>query len=231
MSNEFLFLTTTIVGFALILFTFRFFGKVGMYCWIVLSIIVCNIEVLKTVAIGGIVATTGNVLYGATFLATDIINEIYGPKSARTGVWLGFLAMISTTVMLQLTLAFVPHASDWAHPHLSALFSFLPRIAFASLSAYLVSQFMDIHIFVRLRAKFSSNKYIWLRNNGSTLLSQLVDSVVFSLLAFTGVFPWDIVLQITASTYLLKAVIALLDTPFVYIARHWYDTARVREAD
>lgn len=230
MSNEVLFLITALVGFSLILGTFRFFGKVGMYCWIVMSIIVCNIEVLKTVAIGGLVATTGNVLYGATFLATDIINEVYGPKSARTGVWLGFLAMISTTIMLQLTLTFVPHATDWAHPHLTALFSFLPRIAFASLTAYLVSQFMDIHIFMRLRARFGSNKYIWLRNNGSTLLSQLVDSVVFSLLAFTGVFPPGIVLQITASTYLLKAIIALLDTPFVYIARSWYDKSLVREA-
>ncbi len=176
-------------------------------------------------------ATTGNVLYGATFLATDIINEIYGPKSARNGVLLGFVAMIATTVMLQLTLQFVPHASDWAHPHLTALFSFLPRIAFASLTAYLISQFMDIYIFVRLREKFSSNKYIWLRNNGSTLLSQLVDSVVFSLLAFTGVFSPNIVLQITVSTYLLKALIALLDTPFVYLARHWFDRGLVREAD
>jgi len=231
MSNELLFLVTILVGFLLILFTFRYFGKAGMYCWIVMSIIVCNIEVLKTVAIGGIVATTGNVLYGATFLATDIINEIYGPKSARNGVLLGFVAMIATTAMLQLTLQFVPHASDWAHPHLTALFSFLPRIAFASLTAYLVSQFMDIYIFVRLRARFSANKYIWLRNNGSTLLSQLVDSVVFSLLAFTGVFPLGIVLQIMVSTYLLKAIIALLDTPFVYLARYWYDKSLVREAD
>jgi len=231
MSNELLFLVTIMVGFLAILFTFRYFGKVGMYAWIVMSIIVCNIEVLKTVAIGGIVATTGNVLYGATFLATDIINEIYGPKSARIGVWLGFVAMITSTVMLQLTLQFVPHASDWAHPHLTALFSFLPRIAFASLSAYLVSQFMDIYIFVRLRAKFGANKYIWIRNNGSTLLSQLVDSVVFSLLAFTGVFAGGIVLQITISTYLLKALIALMDTPFVYLARLWYDKALVKEAD
>jgi len=231
MSNELLFFVTILVGFLLILVTFRFFGKAGMYGWIVLSIVVCNIEVLKTVAIGGLVATTGNVLYGATFLASDILNEIYGPKSARNGVLLGFVAMVSTTIMLQLTLMFTPHASDWAHPHLSALFSLLPRIAFASLTAYLISQLADVRIFMWWRARFSAVKYIWLRSKGSTLISQLIDSVVFSVLAFAGVFPPMIVLQITVTTYLLKAIIAILDTPFIYAARAWFDRGLVREAD
>ncbi|MBU0615663.1 MAG: queuosine precursor transporter [Nanoarchaeota archaeon] len=219
MDNITLWILFMIVDLSMVLIAYRFFGKNGLYAMIVMSIIVANIQVLKTVNMFGLVVTLGNVIYGSIFFSTDLLSEFHGRKAATTGVWIGFFAMILTTVYLQIALLFTPDVSDFAHPLLEGLFSFLPRIAIGSLIAYAISQMHDVWSF-HFWKRFTKGKHLWLRNNASTLISQFIDSVVFSTIAFLGVFPLDVFWQILLTTYLFKLIVAVVDTPFMYYAKY-----------
>lgn len=216
--NELLWLGFLVIDLSVMLLLFRLFGKIGLYVAITYSVILCNIQVLKTVELFGLTATLGNVLYGSVFLATDILGEIYGKREARKGVMVGFFALLIMTFYMLYALQFKPAPSDFVQPHLEAIFLPMPRIAMASLTAYLLSQLHDVWAFHFWKEK-TKGKYLWLRNNLSTAVSQLIDSVVFCLIAFFGVFElrvwWDILL----TTYILKLFVALGDTPFIYLAR------------
>ena len=216
--NELLFFSFALLDLTVVLLLFRFFGKTGLHALIVLSIILCNIQVLKTVQLFGMTTTLGNVIYASIFLTTDILGEFYGKEEAHKGVMLGFAALVIAAVYMQITLLYIPAPSDFIQPHLAAIFSFMPRVAVASLLAYFVSQFHDVWAFHFWKDK-TGGRHLWLRNNASTLVSQLLDSVIFCAVAFLGVFPLSVWLQIMLTTYLLKAIMAIMDTPFIYLAR------------
>ncbi len=219
-ANFTLWIVFLLIDLSFALIAFRLFGKQGLYLMIIMNIILANIQVIKTVEMLGFVATLGNILYGSIFFATDILSECYGKKSAKKGVWMGFFAIIVTTIVMYLTLFFVPHESDFIHPHLEAIFSFLPRIVFASLVAYIISQNHDIWLFHLIKKK-TKGRYLWFRNTFSTMTSQLIDSIIFTIIAFYGVFSFDIWFQILITTYVFKLLVAVLDTPFIYIAKYW----------
>ena len=216
--NELLWIGFAFLDLCLVLFVYRLFGRIGLFGLIVFNLILCNIQVLKTVELFGLTATLGNVLYGSVFLATDILSEVYGKAEARRAVLLGFVTLVMAAVYMQIALAFVPDPSDFVQPHLEAVFGLLPRIAVASLAAYLVSQFHDIWAFHWIKGR-TGGRHLWLRNNASTLVSQLLDSLIFCTVAFAGVFDWPVFRDIVITTYVFKVVVALLDTPFLYLAR------------
>ena len=218
MSNEILWCLFILVDLSIALLAFRLLGKVGLYAVIVTSTIVCNIQVVETIKMFGMVATLGNILYASIFFATDVIGEVYGKKEARRGVWLGFFGLISATIAMQFAIRFSPDSSDMMHPHLKAIFSLMPRIAFASFTAYLISQHHDIWAF-HFWKRITAGKHLWLRNNLSTMVSQLIDTTVFIFLAFYGTYPRNIFWQIFITTYFFKWFIAIVDTPFIYAAR------------
>jgi len=218
MSNESLWFILALIDFISLMIALRLFGKEGLYIAITISIILCNIQVLKIIDMFGLTATLGNILYGSIFLATDILGEVYGKKEARKGVWIGFYALLFTTVIMQLILKFKPSPDDFIDPALQQIFSFLPRVAAASMIAYAISQLHDVWLFHRLR-DISKGKNLWLRNNLSTLVSQFIDTTIFCTIAFWGVFPNNIFIQIAVTTYLFKVLVAALDTPFIYLAR------------
>lgn len=216
--NELLWLGFALLDLCLVLFIHRAFGRVGLYGLVVFNLILCNIQVLKTVELFGLTATLGNVLYGSVFLATDILSELYGKAEARRAVLMGFVTLVMAAVYMQVALAFIPDASDFAQPHLEMIFGLLPRIAVASLAAYLVSQFHDIWAFHWIKAR-TGGRHLWLRNNASTLISQFLDSSIFCAVAFAGVFDRPTFVDILITTYVFKVVVALMDTPFLYLAR------------
>ena len=218
MSNEILWIGFALLDLTAVLAAFRFFGKAGLLAMIVFSLLTCNIQVIKTVQLFGITTTLGNVLYASVFLTTDILGEFYGKNAARQGVLLGFSALILVTVYMQIALYFTPASNDFAQPHLQAIFGFMPRIALGSMLAYLISQWHDVWAFHLLKS-WTRGKHLWLRNNGSTLISQALDSVVFCTIAFWGVFETSVWIQIVVSTYLMKTIMGVMDTPFIYLAR------------
>lgn len=227
--NEFLWLAMLLANFLMILIFFRLFGKIGLFIWVPIACITANIQVVKLVDLFGISATLGNIVYASSFLVTDILSEIYGKKEAARAVKAGFLSLIATTFLMTLALNFTPSAGDFAQPSLATIFSIMPRIAGASLTAYLISMFHDVWAYDFWKQRFPQDRMIWLRNNASTMVSQLLDSTVFTLLAFAGVFSSDILWQIFWSTYILKWVVAVSDTPFLYIARRWYKKGIIPE--
>lgn len=203
-----------LTNFCAIVLSYRLFDRTGLFVWIAIAGIVANLQVSKTIELFGLTATLGNIVYASSFLATDILNETEGPAAARRGVWIGFFAVVVLTVLMQLALLFQPAPSDTMQPHLLVVFGVLPRITIASLIAYLLSQQHDVWAYQFWRKRFPGP--MWLRNNLSTIVSQLIDSAVFTLIAFVGVFPTGVLIEIIVTTYLFKAIVAVLDTPFLY---------------
>jgi queuosine precursor transporter len=218
-----------LVNFILFLLCYKWFGKAGLFAWIAAATILANLQVVKTIEMFGLVMTLGNVIYGTIYLATDLLNEKYGEKEAKKAVWFGFFTLVMTTIIMQLVLVFEPHESDFAQTHLEALFGLMPRLALGSLTAYLVSQYLDVKLFAKLREKFSRPDQLWIRNNGSTMVSQLIDTFIFCIIAFAGVFSWDVWVQIFFTTYVIKFVVSAASTPFIYIARGFKHTEETQK--
>lgn len=220
--NELLFFITLIVNFIGIILAYKLFGKKGLFSWIAFATVSANIEVIKCVDIFGLPLTLGNVIYGTIFLATDILSELYGGKEARKGVWIGFYAMITFTILSQINLLYIPNANDFSSDALKTIFALTPRICFASLFAYIISNNLDTYIYDFIRKKLPNDKWLWVRNNGSTMTSQLIDSFLFTFVAFIGVFELPMLIELSLTTYLIKVIIAACDTPFLYIAKRIY---------
>ena len=167
-----------------ILLAYRLFGRTGLYAWIPIATITANIQVLKLVPLLGFEVTLGNIVYASSFLVTDILSENYGRKAAQRAVAIGFFSLLSVTLLMFLTIKFVPAESDTMHQHIEGIFGFLPRLAVASLAAYLTSQLHDVWAYQWWRKRHPAKRHIWLRNNASTMVSQLIDSVIFTFIAF-----------------------------------------------
>mgnify|MGYP002354213589 CR=1 FL=1 len=227
--NEFLWLCTLAANFGAILLVYRFFGRNGLYAWIPIACILANIQVIKTVTLFGMTATLGNIVYATSFLATDILSENYGRREASRAVLIGFVSLVVMTALMNLALWFEPAPSDFAQEHLHGIFSFMPRIAAASITAYLLSQYHDVHAFHFWKRLLPDARFLWVRNNASTMVSQLIDTVVFCCIAFIGVFEAGVFWQVLLTTYVLKWLVAAADTPCVYVARAMHQRGVVRE--
>jgi len=228
--NNLLWAGFILVDLSLATLVYRFFGKFGLYAIIVASVITANIQVLKTVQLFGLVATLGNILYASIFFGTDILSEVYGKKAARRGVWLGFIGMMLMTLWMQIGLKFIPDASDFAQDSLSTIFGLMPRVAAGSLIAYLLSQHHDVFAFHFWKNK-TKGRFLWLRNCASTVVSQAIDSIIFCTIALWGVFETNTWVQILATTYFLKLFVAVIDTPFIYLARRLSQAVVAKESD
>lgn len=231
LSNEFLWLLLLLANFSAILFAYRFFGKLGLYIWIPIATILANIQVLKMVDLFSIGVTLGNITYASSFLVTDILSENYGEKSAKKAVCIGFFSLAATIIIMQIALMFKPNAFDFIQESLKNIFAILPRIALASLIAYGVSQFHDVWAYKLWKNLFPGIRFLWLRNNASTMVSQLIDSVIFTLIAFWGLLPKSEFIQILITTYVLKLIVAAVDTPFLYMARFMFSRKIVSEVE
>ncbi|MDC7241784.1 MAG: queuosine precursor transporter [Spirochaetales bacterium] len=227
--NELLWFAMLLANFAFILLFYRLFGKTGLFIWIPIASIVANIQVLKVVDLFGINATLGNIVYASSFLVTDILSENYGKKSAAKAVFVGFLSLIASMFLFQAALWFTPSADDWAQEALVNIFGFMPRIVLASLTAFGLSQLHDVWAYSFWKKKWPADKFIWLRNNASTMVSQLIDSVVFTLIAFLGEFPSGVLFEIFLSTYILKWIVAAMDTPFIYLSAKMFRNGKIPE--
>ncbi len=218
--NELIFFGAVIIFLGSVILLYKLFGKNGLFAFVCFATILANIQASKSIELFGFVTTSGSVLYAATFLTTDIISEKYGKKDAKTAVILGIVINILWLIGIALTLAFKPSSSDSVNEGLKIVFNFIPRITLASLVGYIFSQSVDVMLYHALWKKTGNNKKgLWIRNNFSTLTSQLIDTLIFVTIAFVGTVPTNIFFEIMLTTYLFKAIVALLDTPFAYIAR------------
>ena len=211
--------------FISILIFIRLLGYIGIFIYSSLAVIAGNIQVLKTVDFfySPEPVALGTILFASTFLCTDILSEYYGKEKARTNILIGFCAFLFMTLLMVLTIGFKPSEGDWVQESLSNVFTPMTRFFIASMIAYLISQYFDVWFFSYLK-KITSEKYLWLRNNLSTIVSSLVDNTVFSIFAWILLNPepvsiYNVIMIYIFGTYLLRILIALLDTPFIYIVR------------
>ncbi len=221
MTNELWWLLLLVVNFLSIVFIYKYFGRVGLYIWVPISSILANIQVVLLVNLFGYETTLGNIMYAGGFLVTDILSEKYGKKDAKYAVYIGFFSMIVTAVCMKIAVSFEPSTvieGTENFESIKRIFDFMPRVLFAGLVAYGASQLHDVWAYHFWKSKFPDLKYIWLRNNASTIVSQVIDTTIFTVVAFWGVYPVDVLVQIFFVTYLMKVIVALCDTPFVYWA-------------
>lgn len=222
--NELLMILSVPVYFGALVLFFRLFGKHGLFAWTVICTIAANIEVLILVHGFGMDTTLGNVLFASSFLATDVMSELFGKKEANRCVKVGIASNISFIIISQSWFLFVPSAADTMAEPIRTVFANTPRVMLSSLAAYVICEMYDVwayhHIWAWSEKRFGSKRaFLWLRNNGSTLVSQLINVLAFNLLAFAGVFEWSIIVQILIFGYAIFIVTSLLDTPFLYLAR------------
>ena len=220
MSNELIFILTVLIYLGSVLLLYKFFGKNGLFAFAIFGTILGNIAVCKCIDLFGVSTTAGNVLYASTFLVTDILSEKYGKKEASKAVKYSFSILLLWLLGTQIILLFTPNANDYINGSLQVVFGLVPRITIASLIGFVCSQNIDVFLYHTIWKKTGENeKMLWLRNNGSTLISQAIDTIIFTVLAFYGTYPTNVFISILLTTYLFKAVVAILDTPFIYIAR------------
>ena len=220
MSNELIFILTVLIYLGSVLVLYKVFGKNGLFAFAIFGTLLGNIAVCKCVDIFGLSTTAGNVLYASTFLVTDILSEKYGRKDASRAVAYSFTIMVLWMLGTQMILLFTPNSNDYISENLAVVFGLVPRITFASLVGFVLSQNIDVFLYHLIwKRTGNTSEKLWLRNNGSTLTSQAIDTVIFTTLAFWGVYPTGVFFSILITTYLFKAVVALMDTPFMYLAR------------
>ena len=222
--NELFLIITLLVSFGGTILFLKVFGKGGLFAWIGIATVFANIEVTIVVNAFGMDQTLGNTLFAATFLATDILSEVYGKKEATKGVLAGLFTSLTFILLSFMWVHYIPAESDWASGFVKGLFTNTPRMLLSSLIAYAISEWIDVqlyHAWWNLTEKKTGDKkgMLWFRNNFSTLISQFVNIVIFNFGAFWGIYSFAELVAITGACYVIYVITSLLDTPFVYLAR------------
>ena len=205
------------ITFSLVVLIEKIFKKEGLYVWVGISTIIANILVCKSVDLWKFTTNLGNVMFASNFLATDIMCETYGAKESRKAIVLGVVSQLIFVVTTQLALAYIPSLEDLSHEAMTELFSINLRVSIASVSMYFASNMLDIYLFERIKKKFPNK--LWLRNNVSTIISNCIENYIFSMLAFLGIFEIKTILEIATVASVIEMMIAILDTPFLYLAK------------
>ena len=187
------------------------------------ALVLANILGSKITTIFGLTVSVGIFAYPLTFLVTDIIEEVRGKKVAKSIIHAGIAALIISFVLVLIGIN-VPPASFYTNNQAyTTIFSNSLRIILASFVAFILAQTHDIWAFQFWKKK-TKGKFLWLRNNLSTITSQLIDTIIFTFIAFYKIAPGFTLTKIWAMIipyFILKIIFALIDTPFVYLGVKW----------
>jgi len=187
--------------------------------------VMANIFANKIVMFGNFSVPAGVIVFSMTFFITDLISEKFGKKYAKKAVWAGFFASLVFVISVYIVIAWkpAPFALEISEMFAKVL-ALTPRITIAGFIAYIISQNHDVWAF-HFWKKLTKGKHLWLRNNASTIVSQLIDSVIFVVIAFYGIFP---IMPLILGQWVVKIIIALIDTPFMYLTVWTMDRVKVK---
>ncbi len=224
MQNELILVLSLVLIYTTVLGFFKLFGKSGLYVWTVIATITANIEVMILIHAFSLEQTLGNILFASTFLVTDILSETKGKEYAKKAVSIGIMTNIVFILITQSWFLYTPSVNDIAFESIKSVFSNTPRLMLVGLVVYAVVQRFDVWLYHNVWTKttkyFKDNsKGLWIRNNASTLISQLLNAFLFNFGAFWGVYDLNTLLVITFSSYVVFIITSIMDTPFVYLAR------------
>jgi uncharacterized integral membrane protein (TIGR00697 family) len=224
---EWLWVLTVFYDLFIVVGLFYFFGRSGLYIAVILGIVLGNLQGGKVsdLEVLGYTFTVsmGAIMYSGIYFATDLINEKYGRAFANEAVILGAIANVVVMLTLVLSTYYLPSeiakSSDAVHEAISTLAYYSPWFVIGSLTAYLISQTFDVWMFHKLKV-FTNGKYLWLRNNVSTLSSQALDTLIYTFVwVLAGDMTFIVALSIALTKYIFKIFIALLDTFFIYLVK------------
>lgn len=226
-NQDLLWFVTIAVDLSFAILLYRLFGRQGLYASIVLSLLLANLQGPKLTEIFGLQTSMGVILYSSIYFATDLLSEKYGKAEATRAVMIGFTVSVIIIVMISLSLLYQPARdpdvavfAQSVHEATTTIFNFTPRFVFGSLLAYLISQRLDVWFFHVIK-EWTEGRHLWLRNNLSTMCSQALDTVIYGLVVWWGVVDLATAMQLALAKYLFKLIIAIVDTPFIYLARSW----------
>ena len=224
---EWLWVLTVFYDLLIVVGLFYFFGRSGLYIAVILGIVLGNLQGGKVsdLEVFGYTFTVsmGAIMYSGIYFATDLINEKYGRSFANEAVILGAIANVVVMLTLVLSTYYLPSeiakSSDAVHEAISTLAYYSPWFVIGSLTAYLISQTFDVWMFHKLKV-LTNGKYLWLRNNVSTLSSQALDTLIYTFVwVLAGDMTFIVALSIALTKYIFKIFIALLDTIFIYLVK------------
>ena len=224
---EALWIITVFYDLLLASLLFYFFGKDGLYLAIVLGIVLSNLQGGKVSDVvifdRTFTVSMGAIMYSGIYFATDLLSEKYGRREANRAVIMGALANIAVMLTLVLSTFFLPSdvadSADEVHNAISTLAIYSPIFVIGSITAYLISQLFDVWVFHKIKS-ITGTRMLWLRNNLSTLLSQALDTFIYTFVwVLAGQLDFSTAAAIALSKYIFKFAIAILDTFFIYILR------------
>lgn len=216
--NTVILFAEVLIVFSALLICYRLFGKTGAIVWVAMATILANVITAKNANIFGLSTAIGTVMFASTFLATDILTEYHSVKDAKTAVFVGLFADVVLIVATQIALLYTPSEFDYADGAMRTLFALNLRISIASMVMYFISNLGDVYLFSKIKER-SKGKNLWLRNNVSTILCNCLENFGFIFLAFVGIYDGNTILTIAVSTSIVEAIVAVCDTPFLYLAR------------
>lgn len=178
-------------------------------------LLISNLSATKLIAFGPLIIDGGAVLFPFVYIFGDILTEVYGFKYARRAIWVGFgvmlLAIVSFTIV-----RYLPSAAVYTdQAAFETVLGFFPRIVIASLCAYLVGEFLNSYTLAKLKLKTKGEK-LWLRLIGSTAIGELLDTVIFCLIAFGGILTSTDMLIYIAVGWLFKTAVEIILLPVTY---------------
>ena len=215
--NEIVLLAEVIIVFSMALMSHFLFKKEGVIAWVAIATVLANIITAKNAMVFGLSTAIGTVMFASVFLATDILSECYSKEDAQKAVYIGLAADIVLICATQIALRYVPSPFDYANDAMQTLFALNLRISIASAVMYFISNIADIYLFNKIRDKMQG-RYIWIRNNVATILCNCLENFGFIGLAFWGIYDLKTIITIAVSTSIVEMVVAICDTPFLYMA-------------
>lgn len=216
--NNLLLVIEMLFCFTALLLAKKFFGKTGVFVWIAMASVFANVVQGKNAELLFMYAGIGHVLFSSTFLATDILNECYSQKDARKGVFIGIFANVIYILVMLIAMAYQSSPIDTIGPHMSAMFGMNIRITLSSMFWFIVSNFGDVWLYNKLKVA-TGGKYMWLRNNVSTILFNCAENFGFAFMAFGGIYSTGEILSIAVASTLVEVLVGVCDTPFLYLAK------------
>lgn len=186
-------------------------------CLVIAQLLATKLIAIAIPYSGSLVFPGGVIAYAITYWCTDVISEVWGRTKASFTVFCGLIANLAILLLIQVT-RLLPAQPGWeltsAFDQVSGM---ITRVTVASVVAYILSQYHDVWLFHQLK-RMSKDRLLWLRNTASTSISQIIDTIIFILIAFYGKMPMSGIIALVIGQSIVKLMIAVSDTPFVYLA-------------
>jgi queuosine precursor transporter len=179
-------------------------------------LLISNIASSKIVVMGPFTFDGGTILFPISYIFGDVLTEVYGYRKSRQVIWIGFGCALLMTIVFAIV-GFLPTASDWTNQDaFNAILGTTPRIVAGSLIAYFAGEFSNSFILSKMKI-FTRGRWLFTRTIGSTIVGEGVDTLIFVMVAFAGIFSRETLLAIIVSNYIFKVVFEVILTPVTYV--------------